>query len=395
MQILIQIQNFKIFYLDISPSQLVYEIKSKIHSIEQIPINNQNLFYFGKLLENNKPISFYSIENNSIINLIEQTQGGVQIFIHSSNGRTINLDVEPTETIESIKNKIYIKENIPLNNQELIIKGEKMENKKKLGEYNLDSEISLFNIENEKEDNDDNNKPKKNIFIRILNFFNIFEWCLLLLSYIIIIIFFFVFKNDNYLNLVGAIIGVSATLFAGKGSPIGQVLIIIFSVIYAIVSYTNKLYGEMITYLGMTALIAIFALISWIRNSDHGQVRIYKLKLIEWIIILILTIVVTIGFYFLLKVLKTKNLIISTVSVFTSFLASVLTLKRSKYYALGYASNDCICVVLWIIASLDDIENVSIVTCFGAFLLNDIYGFINWNKLEKIQDEKEKNNNNQ
>ena len=395
MHILIQFQNFKLFNLDISPSQLVYEIKSKIHSLEQIPINNQNLFYFGKSLDNFKPISFYSLENNSIINLIEQTKGGVQIFIHSSNGRTINLDVEPTETIESIKNKIYIKENIPLNKQELIIKGEKMENKKKLGEYNLDSEISLCNIEAEKDDNNDNIKPKKNIFIRILNFFNIFEWCLLLFSYIIIIIFFFVFKNDNYLNLVGAILGVSATLFAGKGSPIGQVLIIIFSVIYAIVSYSNKLYGEMITYLGMTALIAIFALISWIRNSDNGQVRIYKLKLIEWIIILIISIIVTIGFYFLLKLLKTNNLIISTVSVFTSFLASVLTLKRSKFYALGYASNDCICIVLWIIASLDDIENVSIVTCFAAFLLNDIYGFINWNKLEKIQYDKEKNNNNQ
>ena len=385
MYILIQFQNFKTFHINISPFETVYEIKSKINSIEKIPINNQNLFYFGKLLENSKNISFYSIENNSLIHLIEQTKGGIEIYIHNSNGTTINLDVEPTETIESIKNKIFIKENIPLNNQELIIKGEKMENEKKLDEYNLDSEISLFNIENE------NNK--KNIFIRILKFFNIFEWCLLLFSYIIIIVFFFVFKNNNYLNLIGAIIGVSATLFAGKGSPIGQVLIIIFSVIYAIVSYSNKLYGEMITYLGMTALIAIFALISWIRNSDNGQVRIYKLKIIEWIIILIISLVVTVGFYFILKVLKTNNLIISTISVFTSFLASVLTLKRSKFYALGYASNDCICVILWIIACFDDIENVSIVTCFGAFLLNDIYGFINWNKLEKIQDEKENNNN--
>jgi ubiquitin C len=207
MYILIQFQNFKTFHINISPFETVYEIKSKINSIEKIPINNQNLFYFGKLLENSKNISFYSIENNSLIHLIEQTKGGIEIFIHNSNGTTINLDVEPTETIESIKNKIFIKENIPLNNQELIIKGEKMENEKKLDEYNLDSEISLFNIENE------NNK--KNIFIRILKFFNIFEWCLLLFSYIIIIVFFFVFKNNNYLNLIGAIIGVSATLFAG------------------------------------------------------------------------------------------------------------------------------------------------------------------------------------
>lgn len=100
---------------------------------------------------------------------------------------------------------------------------------------------------------------------------------------------------------------------------------------------------------------------------------------------LILTAAVTGIFYFVLKALGTANLAPSTISVTTSFLAVYLTYKRSPYYALAYAANDIVLIVLWMLASLENRSYISVVVCFGAFFFNDLYGFVNWQRLRNRQ----------
>ena len=75
----------------------------------------------------------------------------------------------------------------------------------------------------------------------------------------------------------------------------------------------------------------------------------------------------------------------STFSVTTSFIASYLTYRRSPFYALAYAANDVVLIVLWALATVDDIKYISVTVCFIAFLANDLYGFINWRKMERKQ----------
>ena len=95
--------------------------------------------------------------------------------------------------------------------------------------------------------------------------------------------------------------------------------------------------------------------------------------------------VVTVAFYFILRTFGTANLIPSTISVITSFVAAYLTMRRSPCYALGYAANDVVLIVLWVLASIDDISYISMVICFITFLVNDMYGFINWRRMLKRQ----------
>jgi nicotinamide riboside transporter PnuC len=92
-----------------------------------------------------------------------------------------------------------------------------------------------------------------------------------------------------------------------------------------------------------------------------------------------------VAFYLILGALDTSNLVISTVSVSTSFLAAALTYLRSPYYALGYAANDVVLIVLWVLASVVDISYLSMVVCFIMFLVNDLYGFINWRRMQRKQ----------
>lgn len=99
----------------------------------------------------------------------------------------------------------------------------------------------------------------------------------------------------------------------------------------------------------------------------------------------ILTAIVTTIFYFILTAFDTANIIPSTISVTTSFLAVYLTFRRSPYYAIGYAANDIVLIILWIMAALKNTSYLSVVVCFVAFFVNDIYGYINWKRIEKRQ----------
>lgn len=222
-----------------------------------------------------------------------------------------------------------------------------------------------------------------------LNYFTKGELLLWCISVILIAVSFFIFDKENYLTLAASLIGVTSLIFNAKGNPFGQFLMIIFSVLYGIISFTFAYYGEMITYLGMTAPMAVFALISWLRNPYNGnkaEVKVNRLQKKEIGFMLLLTVAITCGFYFILAAFHTANLIPSTLSVATSFLAVYLTFRRSAFFAAAYAANDIVLIVLWALATFSNIAYLSVTICFVLFLANDIYGFINWSKLQKRQE---------
>lgn len=214
------------------------------------------------------------------------------------------------------------------------------------------------------------------------------EILLWLVSVSAIVVSFLIFDRGSFLTLISSLIGVTSLIFNAKGNPFGQVLIIIFSVFYGIISYSFAYYGEMITYLGMTAPMSVFSLVSWLKNpynDNKSEVKVNKISLRDIVIMICLSAIVTTSFYFILKALNTVNLIPSTVSVLTSFVAVFLTFRRSPYFAIAYALNDIVLVVMWIMASLANISYISVVVCFLIFLVNDIYGFISWTKMQKRQ----------
>jgi nicotinamide mononucleotide transporter PnuC len=140
--------------------------------------------------------------------------------------------------------------------------------------------------------------------------------------------------------------------------------------------------------------MSVIALVSWLRNPHKGrrsEVSVGKLKKLDRILIWVYSAIVTVAFYFILGYLGTKSLILSTVSVATSFIAAYLTFRRSAYFAFAYAINDVILILLWILASMESAGYVSVVVCFLTFLMNDLYTFFSWKKRKKrqISDRKE------
>lgn len=200
---------------------------------------------------------------------------------------------------------------------------------------------------------------------------------------------FLLFDRTNFMTLIASLVGVTSLIFNAKGNPIGQLLMVVFSILYGIISYTFRYYGEMITYLGMTGPMALFALVSWLRhpfNGNRAEVTVNRLRRPEVFGMLLLSVAVSVVFYFILVYFQTANIIPSTLSVTTSFIAVYLTFRRSPYFALAYAANDIVLIILWTLAAKENITYISVIICFVMFLLNDLYGFISWRQMEKRQE---------
>lgn len=223
---------------------------------------------------------------------------------------------------------------------------------------------------------------------KLLHYFSKGEWALWSASVVLIVLSFCIFDRSEYLTLCASLVGATSLIFNAKGNPVGQALTIVFSVLYGIISFKVAYYGEMITYLGMTAPMAIVALITWLKNPFGGkrsQVTVNAIGWREWLIMFACAAVVTVAFYFILDAFNTANIIPSTISVTTSFIAVYLTFRRSPFFALGYAANDIVLIVLWTLAAIEDISCLSVIICFVMFLANDVYGYFNWRRMQKFQ----------
>lgn len=215
---------------------------------------------------------------------------------------------------------------------------------------------------------------------KALTKFERFLW----LSSVSVILVSSLFSGTDIISISASLIGVTSLILLAKGFVAGQVLMIIFSVIYAMISYGFGYYGELLTYAGMTLPMAVISLVSWILHpyKQTNEVEVSKLNSKKIIFIAISSVIVTLIFYFILKYLNTANLIPSTVSVLTSYIAATLTAFRSPYFALGYAINDLVLILLWTLASFEKTSYIPMAVCFTVFFVNDMYGFICWKKME-------------
>lgn len=224
--------------------------------------------------------------------------------------------------------------------------------------------------------------------MKICSKLNKTEFAIWLLSVVTIAVSFLLVSEKDCLTLTASLIGATALIFVAKGEVLGQILTVVFSIFYGVISFKFRYFGELITYVGMTAPIALMSAVTWLKNpykKGESEVKIAKLTKGKIILMIVLTAVTTFVFYFILRYFNTANLFFSTVSVATSFSASYLMLFRSPYYAVAYAANDVVLIILWVLASVTNIQYVPMVICFAIFLVNDLFGFISWQKRKKQQ----------
>lgn len=143
----------------------------------------------------------------------------------------------------------------------------------------------------------------------------------------------------SLVKLAATDLGVTSLIFVAKGNVWGQILAVVFSILYAVTSWDFRYYGEMITYLGMTGPIAFMSVISWLRHPYEKEKNVVKI--------------------------------------------SRLSMKQIVWmWVLAAAATAGFGVIL---ATMEDIGYLPMILCFVTFFVNDLYGFISWKIREKKQ----------
>ncbi len=224
--------------------------------------------------------------------------------------------------------------------------------------------------------------------MKIFKNFTVTEWVIWLFSIISVVVAGIAVGESDILAILSSAVGAASLVFIAKGDIFGQFLVIAGAILYAAVSYKLAYYGEMIISAVMVLPISVMSVITWARHRYKEEVReieIGYIKKPELLFILAGAAVVTFVFYFILEYFNTSRLIISTVSVATSFSAACLLVKRSPYYAFAYILNDVVLIIMWSLAAADDIAYLSMAVCFGVYFINDLYGLINWRRIRARQ----------
>ena len=228
--------------------------------------------------------------------------------------------------------------------------------------------------------------PKKDVNIKKL-FYNWtkFEILLLVIS-IISVGVTGILCNSSILTQLCSITGILCAITQAKGKVISQFIGLVIVVLYSILSFQNKFYGEVIIYIFIMLPLFISGIISWIKNLNKETNTVNKntLHKNEWIILTIVSIILFVILYYLLKYFNTNQLLVSTLSLVTSLFATYLVARRSKYGFLFYIGNDIILFILWggqIIKG--DFALIPILVNPIINFINDSYAWKSWNKREK------------
>ncbi len=224
----------------------------------------------------------------------------------------------------------------------------------------------------------------------IYNYFkdwNLFEKLYLFVGIVVGILTSIIF-NGTIIDSLYTVTYLTTAILMSKGKVESYFIGIISVFFYGIVSYNQGYYGELLITIFLTFPMMIIGIISWLKHQDKDEdvVIISSLSKKEIVFTFSSQLILFWVYYFLLKAFNTDLLMISSLSIVTSVLATYFEARRSELSLFCYVANDLILITLWMIPIINgDTSLISVLIGPMLLLVNDIYGSYNWKRLKDIQ----------
>lgn len=218
--------------------------------------------------------------------------------------------------------------------------------------------------------------------------YNIIEIVLIILGLVSVLVSSLIFKSD-WIIILHTVLCLLTVFTQAKAKLITQILGILAFSLYAFIAYKNSLFGEVIIYATVVIPFYIYGIVNWFKNKDkQNEVVLIKTNISkkEWLIMIVFLSIISVGIYFLLKFLNTEQLIVSTLSFVTMIPSIYLLARRSKWNQICFLINDLFLMFMWLILIVQgNYQLITILVCFVYQTIYDIYGIIEWGRLEKLQ----------
>lgn len=209
--------------------------------------------------------------------------------------------------------------------------------------------------------------------------FDTFEW-LYLITMLALQIVVFCINPDTPLAIIAGIAGVISVVLCAKGKLSFYFIGFVQTISYLFLAWDAKFYGEVLENI-FYLITMIWGIFVWKRNLTKNEdgssdVAAKKFTVKQWITAVLLTAAATVVLGFFFEKIGSQQAYTDAATNILAIFAQLLMVRRYREQWLWWLIIDVLCVKLWFVDG-----NWSMVAMYAAWIINCIYGWYNWSKL--------------
>lgn len=232
-------------------------------------------------------------------------------------------------------------------------------------------------------------KNFNNQLLFILKRFKWYEWLYLIAGVISITTLSIIYKSSA-LTIILSLFGIFYVTFLAKQIKFSVIFGLVQTILYIIQSALYNNWGEFAINILVVFPLLLSTLITWLSKKEKGVVvTTHEISWKEWLILILIDLVISIAFYFILDYFETPYLIFATISVFFTSMANYLLLRKSFYMFFVFIATNATMILIWLMPIIEGVEKnfetipMLVLLCF--YTISNILGIVNWRK-RKVSD---------
>lgn len=224
-------------------------------------------------------------------------------------------------------------------------------------------------------------------------FFADWSWFerLWLLAFTLINVYLFFALDDTLIGLCASLTGMLSVVLVAKGKTWNYYPGIVNVVLYAFVAYGQKYYGEVMLNLLYFLPMQFIGLFLWRKNgvseTKQNDVRVAEMTWRSRIVWSVLCLAATAAYALVLKAMGGALPIVDSLTAVLSIVAMIFMVKRYVEQWIVWIVIDLLTIYMWLVAFMADGNDISILVMWTSYLVNAVYGWLNWRARYRAQKE--------